>query len=659
MATITGTSKDDSLFVPAGGSNNTLLGLGGNDYLDATTGVGNNILQGGDGNDELYAYQNDQLFGEAGNDTLSSDGPGFNTLSGGDGNDVIFAGVNDTVLGDAGDDIIYASGSSSQLTGGTGSDTFYLTPAGVPTAPNSILDFIKGQDQVLLSGIAEIQSFDNIIRVQSGTDTILRAIVGGAPTDLGILKNVQANSLIASDFGFGPVPVNHPPDANPNKTITLLQDAQPTALGITVPTDIDGDPLTLTIDSIPDSTKGKILLSDGTALVVGSSLTTDQLTKLVFVPAAKANGAAGTFSYTVSDGRGGTDTQAVTFNITPITNGGSVGDPHIFTFDGLNYDFQAQGDFVLVKDLTSDLQIQTRQTPWEQNRGTTINTGLATLVDGNRVELYSDNSTLWIDGLQVTLAVGEFQTLGKGSISRTAISGYGLVGDLYTISYGNGDSLKSAVYGGFLIDPILDLAGSHTVVGLLGNNNGQADDDLALRDGTILSDPLAPENLYGKFTEAWKVTAAESLFSDPTTLQGLSNQGADLSILAQKYVFGGNGNDVLTGSGSSAAVGQSVTDLFMGNKGADTFVLGDRTHSFYSTAGSGDYALITDLWSEDRIQLHGIAENYVLGTAPAELANGTGIFLADNSNELIGIIQGKAVDTLSLTDTSTFTYAKL
>ena len=657
MATLTGTSGDDRLLlVLADGSGNTLLGLGGNDDLDASGGAGNNILRGGDGNDVLYAYQNDQLYGEAGNDTLNSDGKGFNTLSGGDGNDTIFADVSDTVLGDAGDDIIYASGGNNQLTGGAGSDTFYITPAGVQTSPNTILDFTKGQDKVLLSGVAEIQSFNDLIRVQSGSDTVLRAIVGGTPTDLGILKNVQANSLIASDFGFGPVPVNNPPDANPDKTITLLQDAQPTALGITAPTDADSDPLTLMVNSIPDSAKGKIILSDGTAVTVGKILTLDQLVSLVFVPTAKANGAAGTFSYSVSDGRGGSDTQTVTFNITPVTNGGSVGDPHIFTFDGLNYDFQATGDFFLVKDLTSDLQIQTRQTPWALNQGTTINTGLATIVDGNRVELYSDNSTLWVDGLQVNLALGESQSLGKGSISRTSISGYGVTGDLYTISYGTGDVLKSAVYGGFLIDPILDLAGSHSVVGLLGNNNGRTDDDLALRDGTVLSEPLAPETLYGAFTEAWKVTQSESLFSSPAALKGSFDQGADLSTLAQKYVFGGNGNDFLTGGGASGAAGQPVTDIFMGNKGADTFVLGDQAHSFYNTAGVGDYALITDLWSEDRIQLHGSAENYVLGTVPTDLANGTGIFLSNNPNELIGIIQSRIADTLSLTDALTFTY---
>jgi hypothetical protein len=102
--------------------------------------------------------------------------------------------------------------------------------------------------------------------------------------------------------------------------------------------------------------------------------------------------------------------------------------------------------------------------------------------------------------------------------------------------------------------------------------------------------------------------------------------------------------------------GKGEVDLFMGNKGADTFVMGDRNHSYYVGLGSQDYALITDLWAEDRIQLHGIASDYVLGSAPAGLANGTGIFLAQDPNELLGIVQGPSIANLDLSNASVFLY---
>jgi von Willebrand factor type D domain/Bacterial Ig domain/RTX calcium-binding nonapeptide repeat (4 copies) len=768
VATINGTSNDDLLFLPTGSSGNELLGLAGNDSLDATTGAGNNILRGGDGNDELFAYTNDQLFGDRGNDSLYSDGNGFNSLFGGDGNDSLFADQNDFVYGDAGDDLIYGGIGANKLTGSAGKDTFYITTNGVPTKPNEILDFTQGDDKILITAIPEVKTFADLIRVQTGADTTLRANIGGTIQDLGILKNFKADALTRIDFNFPPALVNTAPVANANKTLTLLEDAAATSLAITSPTDVDGDPLTLVINSVPDSTKGEVRLSDGTVVKTGTSLTVTQLSTLAFAPApnangsaggfsyavsdgqggtatqaitiditpvndapvvdpnktltlvqdtaptslaikaptdvdgdpltvvvnsvpdvtkgeirssngtvlkagasltlaeltslafaplSKANGAAGSFSYTVSDGQGGTATQTVAINITPISNGGSNGDPHIFTFDGLHYDFQASGDFVLVRSLESDLEVQVRQTPWVANLDTTINTGLATVVDGNRVEFYTDRSQPLINNLSVSLALGASQALGNGSISRSSISGYGIEGDLYTITYANGDVLKNAVYHGFLMDPTLDLVGSQSVVGLLGNNNGNAEDDLALRDGTILKNPLAAENLYGAFSSSWQVAENESLLSPALSAANPLSALSDLQALAQQYVFGGNGDDTLIGSNATPiAPGKGGVDLFMGNKGADTFVLGNGNSQYYVDSGLQDYALITDLWTEDSIQLHGNASDYVLGSAPAGLANGTGIFLAQDPNELLGIVQGRSIADLDLSNPSIFHY---
>jgi hypothetical protein len=658
VATLNGTSNDDLLFLPTGSSGNELLGLEGNDSLDATTGAGNNILRGGDGNDELFALTNDQLFGDLGNDSLYSDGNGSNSLYGGDGNDSLFGDRNDSLFGDAGDDIVYGGIGANKLTGGTGKDIFYITPNGVPFTPNELLDFTQGNDKIRITAIPEVNTFTDLIRVQTGADTTLRANIGGTVQDLGILRNFDANTLTRVDFDLPPVLINTAPVANANKALTLLEDATPLSLGITAPTDVDGDPLTLIVNSIPDAAKGEIRLSDGTVVKAGDSLTLAQLTTLVFAPASKANGAAGDFSYSVSDGQGGNATQSIALNITPISNGGSTGDPHIYTFDGLHYDFQATGDFVLVKSLNGDLEVQVRQTPWVANLETTINTGLATVVDGNRVEFYTDQPQPIINDLSVTLAIGTSQALGNGSISRSSISGYGIEGDLYTITYANGAVLKNAVYHGFLMDPTIDLVGSQSVVGLLGNNNGNAGDDLALRDGTLLTNPLAPENLYGEFSNSWKVTQSESLFS-PIASNTLTPLGvsSDLTALAQQYVFGGNGDDTLIGVDRTMVnPGKGEVDLFMGNKGADTFVLGDQNSIYYVGVGLQDYALITDFWAEDTIQLHGDASDYVLGSAPVGLANGTGIFLAKDPNDLLGIIQGVAIANLDLSNAAMFHY---
>ena len=116
-------------------------------------------------------------------------------------------------------------------------------------------------------------------------------------------------------------PVNDAPVADADKTVTVAEDSGASALGIAAPTDIDGDPLTITVTGIPNASIGTVYLSDGiTAVTNGMTLTSAELTGLLFRPVADANGAAGTFSYTVNDGNGGSDSQTVTLTVTPVND---------------------------------------------------------------------------------------------------------------------------------------------------------------------------------------------------------------------------------------------------------------------------------------------------------------------------------------------------
>jgi YHYH protein/von Willebrand factor type D domain len=140
--------------------------------------------------------------------------------------------------------------------------------------------------------------------------------------------------------------------------------------------------------------------------------------------------------------------------------GSSTGDPHILTFDNFYYDFQAQGDFVLVKAFDSELDVQVRQAAWDQNPAVTLNVGLATVVDGQQLEFSIDQAFPLINGIPTPLEIGETLSLGEGSISRSTVNGYDTTGDLYTITYPNGDQLLANVYADFLIDPTVRLKGS-------------------------------------------------------------------------------------------------------------------------------------------------------------------------------------------------------
>ncbi len=65
------------------------------------------------------------------------------------------------------------------------------------------------------------------------------------------------------------------------------------------------------------------------------------------------------------------------------TGGKSSGDPHLDTFDGLSYDFQGAGEFVLVESKVDDFVVQVRQEPANGIcSSAALNTAIATRVAG-------------------------------------------------------------------------------------------------------------------------------------------------------------------------------------------------------------------------------------------------------------------------------------
>ncbi|MCA2577755.1 MAG: tandem-95 repeat protein [Microcystis sp. M41BS1] len=137
-----------------------------------------------------------------------------------------------------------------------------------------------------------------------------------------LIQGEGIGTIIDNDNSPNP-PDNNPPVTDADKTITLPEDSQPIPLNINPPTDIDGDTLTVTITQLPDNSKGKITLADGTVINVGDEISINSLTSLLYTPLADVNGNGCNFIYTVSDGKGGSDSQTISFVINPIQNPGN------------------------------------------------------------------------------------------------------------------------------------------------------------------------------------------------------------------------------------------------------------------------------------------------------------------------------------------------
>src|SRR5690606_7776811 len=70
------------------------------------------------------------------------------------------------------------------------------------------------------------------------------------------------------------------------------------------------------------------------------------------------------------------------------TKNNSAGDVHLVTPDGLAFDFQGAGEFLLLKSSDGKIEIQTRQEPWLDSDRVTVNTAVAMNVNGDRVGIY-------------------------------------------------------------------------------------------------------------------------------------------------------------------------------------------------------------------------------------------------------------------------------
>ena len=154
--------------------------------------------------------------------------------------------------------------------------------------------------------------------------------------------DVTDNFLVSSQvINFVPSGINHPPIAQANKNFSIAEDAAPTQLNIAAPTDVDGDTLEIGVTTLPDPIKGKVQLANGTDLTANQTLTISDLTGLIFLPASNANGGGGAFSYSVNDGKGGTSSQTVTLDITPVNDAPILNNPlanqSIITGNSLNF----------------------------------------------------------------------------------------------------------------------------------------------------------------------------------------------------------------------------------------------------------------------------------------------------------------------------------
>ena len=180
------------------------------------------------------------------------------------------------------------------------------------------------------------------------------------------------------------------------------------------------------------------------------------------------------------------------------------GDPHIVTLDRLKYDLQSVGEFHLLELPDAGIDVQGRFRASGPN--VSVLDRVATEINDHRVEVAG--SSVKVDGVDLSLADGGVYLLGGGALIARD-------GDSYAVVWPGhlGQPLAMVARGGSIgfVVPPERLTGSRR--GLLGNGDGDPQNDLALRDGTPLPVNASPSTLHGTFADSWRISDDESFFT--------------------------------------------------------------------------------------------------------------------------------------------------
>jgi hypothetical protein len=183
--------------------------------------------------------------------------------------------------------------------------------------------------------------------------------------------------------------------------------------------------------------------------------------------------------------------------------GSSNGDPHLTTIDGRSYDFQAAGEFVMLR--TEAVEIQARQEAYQGSTSVTINTAVAVSSGGGRASVYADpgGMRLLVDGIEMPLT----EPFASGGLQIAPVAeGVQIASSDGTIVW----ALGLGEWGiNILVKPSPDLLSAGT--GLLsGSGEGPLP---ALPDGTEVGvDGDFWAALYSDLADGWAVTAETTLF---------------------------------------------------------------------------------------------------------------------------------------------------
>lgn len=573
--TVYGGDGDDLIY--GGDGNDVLKGEGGADTVYGGAGddaiynnPDKNYFYGGTGNDTYYLNSSENVITEnanEGTDVISTsvthtlednienliltgtdaiDGTGnsldnyiignsaANTLIAGSGSDTLEgAAGNDHLYGDAGDDLyIYNLGDGADtITEASGTDTISF---GTGITKNNIV-FNSNADG------------DLIITFTGSTDSIVipSALISG---------NNQIENFVFADgtsYTYEEVLSLHDyPLAAGLKSAELAEDASIILDVLANAFDVDGD--TIVLDSYTQSANGTITLNENN--------------QLVYTPVANYHG-TDSFTYTLSDGNGGTVTQTVNLTVNSVNDApiaaltsATLYEDSSAVLDVIANSTDIDGDTLTISEFTQgtngtitlNASNQLVYTPNTSYKGTDSFT--YTISDGNG----------GITTQTVTLTVNELPT----GITGTNNSDY-LMGN-YKNNLITGNGGDDTLDGGL---------GADTMIGGSGNDTYYVDNT----NDVIVENPGDGMDI---------VCSSVSYTTSPNIEQLILTGNSDISAIGDdfnNFLVGNPGNNTLYGGlGDDTLVGFEGRDVMVGDSGNDIygFAMGHGHDTIFDQAGT-------------------------------------------------------------------------